>query len=441
MKFSKVALAAATILGGSAMLSATPAFAQGNQRAQQNQAQGQAQGQAQAQGQQRNYELSRPEQAAIGPLVAANAAAQAAGASADWASVQALIPAAQAAARSNDARYLVARIQLSVALGTNNSAGQEQAITALLANPATPAAEQATYRRALDGILNNRAQDAFNANDFATAERIYRQLLQANPNDTRLQNNLRIVQERSGNTAGALESLLQQIRTAEAGGGRASEDLYRRVFTTYYRARQRQQATQALGTLIRQYPTPDNWRLGTDAVREGAGNDLQLVVDALRFARAANVVRPADYLPFATSLNQAGLPGETKAVIDAGLAAGAIQRSQVAQILPVVERRIAEDRTGLTAQIAQARSAAGGRQARIVADALYGYGRYQEAADLYRVALSKGGEDANLINTRLGASLALAGQRAAAEAALRTVSGPRAELAQLWLAWLARGAS
>ena len=48
--------------------------------------------------------------------------------------------------------------------------------------------------------------------------------------------------------------------------------------------------------------------------------------------------------------------------------------------------------------------------------------------------------DANLANTRLGASLALAGQRAEAETAFRAVTGPRAELAQFWLLWLpARG--
>ena len=46
------------------------------------------------------------------------------------------------------------------------------------------------------------------------------------------------------------------------------------------------------------------------------------------------------------------------------------------------------------------------------------------------------GIEAGLGNTRLGAALAMAGQRAEAEAAFRAVTGPRAELAQLWLLWL-----
>ena len=46
--------------------------------------------------------------------------------------------------------------------------------------------------------------------------------------------------------------------------------------------------------------------------------------------------------------------------------------------------------------------------------------------------------DANLANIRLGAALALAGKRAEAETAFRAVTGPRAELAQLWLLWLSQ---
>ena len=82
-------------------------------------------------------------------------------------------------------------------------------------------------------------------------------------------------------------------------------------------------------------------------------------------------------------------------------------------------------------------AAANGQAARATADAHLGYGLYTEAAELYRAALQKGGEDANLVNLRLGMALALAGRRAEAETAFRAVTGPRAELASYWLLWLA----
>jgi hypothetical protein len=176
-------------------------------------------------------------------------------------------------------------------------------------------------------------------------------------------------------------------------------------------------------------------------VNARSGRDNQLLLDVYRFARMANVLKGDEYLALAVTLDQAGLPGETKAVLDAGISAGAVQasNSDVSRLLSTANRRIGEDRAGLSGLIQQARSASGGRQARLAADALVGYGRHQEAAELYRLALSKGGEDANLVNTRLGATLAMAGQRAAAETALRAVTGPRADLAGLWLAWLGRG--
>lgn len=428
MKVSKVALAAATVLGGSALL-ATPALAQSYPSREQRPAQQApapaAQGeQAQQQQQQgRQLSISRAERAALAPLEAAVRAQ-------DWAAAQAALPAAQAAAQGADARYFVARASWQIANQTNNGQLEAQTLAQLVALPATPAEERVLF-------LNRQAELAFNANDFRTAETAFVRLLELNPNDAQAQRNLGVVRSRLGNSVGIVE----QIRTAEAGGQRAPEDLYRRAFEIPYRGNQRAQAAEALGNLVRAYPTTQNWRLAVDFARQGsASSDNQVLLDIYRLARAANVIQAQEYLALAQMLDQAGLPGETKAVLDAGIAAGAVQASQgeAARLLANANRRTAEDRSGLTAQIAQARSASSGRQARIVADALYGYGRFDEAAELYRLALTKGGEDANLINTRLGATLAQAGQRAEAEAALRAVTGARAELAAVWLAWLQR---
>lgn len=429
MKALSAALLSATFAIGPVLVVSAPAAAQSQSAAPQPQ-----------------FKLSKAEQAAIKPLLdATNAAvaARAAGQTPDWTTVRTLLPAAQSAARSNDARYLVAKAELSLAVAANDEVAQDRLIGVLLASPLSTAEERATYRAAREAALNKRAEQAFQSGDYATAERIYREILQANPNDARVQGNLAIVQRRSGNTAGALESTLQQIRTAEAAGRPADERLYVVVFETHYLAKQRPQALTSLITLLRHYPNQANWQRAVRFVNESRGGDKQLTLDTLRLALITNTIEPQHYLTLATELDYSGLPGETKAVIDAGIAAGAVQRGNAtaSQLLATANRRIAEDRASLPGQVAQARRAATGRSARIVADALYGYARYAEAADLYRMALSKGGEDANLVNTRLGASLALAGDRAGAEAAFRAVTGARAELAQLWLAWLGRRAT
>jgi hypothetical protein len=64
------------------------------------------------------------------------------------------------------------------------------------------------------------------------------------------------------------------------------------------------------------------------------------------------------------------------------------------------------------------------------------FGDYAGAIELYGSAIQKGGADADAANMRLGIALALSGRRPEADAAFRSVSGPRSELASLWLAWL-----
>lgn len=392
--------------------------------------------QAAAQPAQRQYNLSEAERAAIGPLTAAHSAAVTAAAQgqpADWTAVAALLPAAQAAAEGNDARYIVARIQLAVAMRANDSATQAAALDALIANPSTTPDELARY-------LNARAEIAFAAQDFAAAERAYERLLQLTPGEQRVIANLAIVRRRMGNSAGALDAILQNVAAQEGAGGRAEEALYRRARDIAYTGRDRRAADLAT-RLARHYPTAANWRDAINIYREIFRPDARLALDTMRLMRAAGALSSGnDYLAFAQVLDQAGLPGETKAVLDEAIARRAVAASDgaAAQMLATANRRIAEDRAGLSGQIEQARAAPTGRLARAVADALYGYGRYGEAADLYRAALAKPGEDRNMLNLRLGAALAMAGQRSDAEAAFRTVSGDPANLANLWLAWLSR---
>lgn len=430
MTLAKRALAAPIITAGLALSAPDAAVAQ---RAPAQPAQPAAQP---AQPAQRQYNLSAAERTAIAPLLAAHSAAntaEAAGQTADWAAVQALLPAALAAAQGDDAKYLVARVQLAAALATNDNGQKAAALDTLIANPGSNPDE-------LNRYLNARAEMAFEAQDFAMAERLFERLLQLTPGDQRITNNLVIVRRRMGNTAGALDTVLQQLQSQEAANQRAEESVYRRARDIAYTGRDRRAADLAL-RLASHYPTPANWRDAIRIYREIANPGVALTLDAMRLSRAAGALQgQADYMSFAEILHQSALAGEAKAVLDEGIARGAIRASDtaVSQMLGVANRRIAEDRAGLDAQAAQARAAPTARLARVVGDALYGYGRYGEAADFYRTALTKTGEDPSLLNLRLGAALAMAGQRAEAETALRAVTGSAEGLAQLWLAWLSR---
>lgn len=430
MQVSKAALVAALTLGASGAVFVSAADAQragGNRQQQQqqqpNQAQAQGQAQAGAQGPQLN--LSREERAALQPLSDALTAR-------NWAAAQAALPAAQAAAQGPDARYYVARALWQIGNQTQNTQLERQGLDALIALPNLPANE-------LNAFLNRQAELAFAANDFARAEAAFQRLSQLNPGDQRVLNNLAIVRSRMGNTAGAMEVLQRTVDTAEAAGQKADEQAYRRLLAAAVQARQVPLILQTANRLVTAYPNPTNFRDGLLLLRQHGGVDPQTNLDIYRLQRAARALTgESDYILFAQDLNRGGLVGEAKAVLDEGVARSQISASNqfVRDLSNASGSRIAQDRAGLAGQQRQAQGAANGRMARGVGDALFGYGQYAEAAAMYRLALQKGGEDANLLNTRLGAALALAGQRAEAEAALRAVTGTRQPLANYWLVWL-----
>ena len=150
-----------------------------------------------------------------------------------------------------------------------------------------------------------------------------------------------------------------------------------------------------------------------------------------------------DYYEYAETASTKGLPGEAKAALTQGKAAGALNASKplVAEISKTVDSKVAGDRAALPALDREARNAANGKAALGTADAYYGYGDFAKAADLYRVALTKGGVDADTVNLRLGAALARSGDKAGAAAALANVkSGTRAQLAQYWTIWMSKTA-
>jgi tetratricopeptide (TPR) repeat protein len=423
MKVSRIALGAALALSGSALLFTSPADAE--RRNQRNQAQQPA---APAQPQGRQLSLSREERAVLVPLEAAVR-------NPDRAVQDAALAAAQPVVRGADARYAFARYQMAIAVQRNDNAMLGAAIDqALETNAATPE-ETVVY-------LNSQAQLATDARDFAKAERALNRLVQLRPNDPDLLVRVGQLRASQGRNLEGLQSIERAIAARVAAGQPAPESWHRYALRLAYDSRDaqlRSRANPIARGLVAAYPTTTNWRDALLILRETNQLDAQAEVDVLRLSRAAGALAgERDYFELANTLNQGGYPGEAKAVIEDG-----IRRNQITagnptfrDLLAVATRRSAEDQREMPAAIAAANAAASGTPSLRTADALFGYGRYTDAISLYRAALTKGGVDSNLVNFRLGMALALANQRAEAETAFRAVTGPRAEIANYWLAFL-----
>jgi len=352
----------------------------------------------------------------------------------NWAAAAAALPAAQAAAQSPSARYAVGRFELAIGMGTVTAEQQLRGIERIMSSGAAQPAEVAALLRLQAQIYNDRRE-------YERAEGALNRLAQLQPNNPETLALLGQLSRARDNSAQALNLFQRSLAASDAAGQRVPESRYKLALALALQGNQREATADLARRLVTSYPSVVNWRDALLSYRDVAQLDAGSTLDIWRLLRATGALAgERDYLAAANAFDQANLAGEAKAVLDEGVAQNMLRASESATrtLITRVNGRATTERGGLAARIASGRSAAAGAPARTAADLLIGNGRYAEAAELYRLALTKTGEDADLVNLRLGEALALAGQRAEAQAALTAVGGQRAELARLWLAWLAQ---
>ena len=353
----------------------------------------------------------------------------------DAANIPAKVAAAQAAAQTKEERYLTAQAQLKAGVATKNDAEIGTALESLIASGMLDQAQQAN-------AYLNLGKTRYNQKQFPAAIAAFEKVQQLEPGNQEIIPLL--VQARSvgGNPNDAVATLKQAIAQQSANGGKAPEDLYKRAIQVAYKAK-----LPTTPELSRQwvtaYPTPGNWRDSIGIYRNLNNIDETGTLDLSRLMRAAKAMKDdGDYDRYAYLALTKGYPGEAKAVLEEGVAAGLVDlnKSPFKEEMAQAKAKSAGEQAGLAASATRGMSAPTAKVALSTGDLLYGYGEYAKAADLYRAALKKTGADANLINLHLGMALARSGDKAGATAALNVVTGPRAEIAKYWLTFVSTSA-
>ncbi|MDB5667539.1 MAG: hypothetical protein JWL74_489 [Alphaproteobacteria bacterium] len=352
----------------------------------------------------------------------------------NWAAAAAALPAAQAASLSPSARYAVGRFELDLGRGTVNAEQQLRGIERILSSGSARPGEIAALLQLQAQIYNDRRE-------YERAEGALNRLAQLQPNDPDTLALLGQLSRTRENSAQALTLFRRSLAASDAAGRRVPESRYKLALALALQGNQRESTADLARRLVAAYPSATNWRDALLSYRDVAQLDAASTLDLWRLLRASGALAgERDYLAAANAFDQANLAGEAKAVLDAGVASNMLRASEglTRTLITRVDGRATTERGGLAARVATGRSAATGAPARTAADLLLAHGRHAEAAELYRLAATKGGEDSDLVNLRLGEALALAGQTVEAQAALQAVAGQRAELARLWLTWLAQ---
>lgn len=356
----------------------------------------------------------------------------------DHATARQLLTQAEGLASTDDDKYMVNALLLNSGVATQDNALIEKALEGALASGKVPAEEEPKFIRNLGAL-------ALQRNDLTKATAQFERLLQMTPNDTSIMIDVAELQRRQNQPAKAVQTINTAISTHEqASGGKADEQWYRRALGIAYDAKLPAETNAASQALVTAYPNPTNWRDVLVIYRDSGKFDDQMNLDIMRLMRANKALTgERDYAEFAEIASHRGFPGEAKAILDEGIAAGALQadRPFVKELSAVVSPKIAADRKSLPTLEKEAATAKTGRAALGTADAYLGYGEYAKAAELYKLALQKGGVDNDTANVRLGFALGKTGDKAGAEAALKAVAGsPRKSLAEYWLIWLSQQA-
>jgi hypothetical protein len=368
--------------------------------------------------------LSAPERNALSTLKAAIDAR-------DYPAAASALSAAQSVVRSADGRYYLAVMQVEVARGTNNLALLGSTISSLIASGRVSQAE-------LGSLYASQGAIAALANDRKAAEAAYTRAMDLAPSAD-LAITLAQLRISANRPAEAVSLIERAIEMRKATGVPVPESWYLRGIVLGAEAKLPAQILKFNRNWIAAYPSPENWRDALLTYRDNAKPDASTLLDAIRLARLAKGLEgERDYLEAAQAFSAAGLPGEAKSVFDEGVSGRNVDPAKATykEAIVAAGREAGSAKPKLAALRNAAANAAAGTAASQAGDQALSFGDYGAAIDLYRLALQKGAADADAVNMHLGIALALAGRAPEAEAAFRSIAGPRSELAALWLIWL-----
>jgi tetratricopeptide (TPR) repeat protein len=413
------------LLATSALLTASPALAQYGARAPASPAKDQPANSKDDAKQQKTLDISKQVRPAIVELEAAVKAK-------DTANIPAKVAAALAKAKTANDRYLISQLQLKSAVDANDMPAAATAVEAMIATGVAPASE-------LPGLYDSLGKIYFNAKAYDKAGAAFEKVTQLQPSNTEAMAMLAETRNSQGRIPDAVAMIQKAIATKSATGQKAEENWYKRAVALAYNSHLPNAPTVAR-EWVGAYPNPKNWHDAIRIYQTATKAEDASLLDSMRLAQVTGGLSgESDYFRFANTLVTKGYAGEAKLVLEQGFAANAISKTNpsFSQLYSVATAKSQGDRASLAASGKAAAAGSDAKKVMVVADAFYGYGDYAQAAELYRAALGKAGVDKDLANLRLGMTLVRSGDKAGATTALNAAGGAQAELAKLWLAYLA----
>lgn len=361
----------------------------------------------------------------------------------DVAAAETAIGQVEAAAANEYERYIAQSLRLALESARSQSRSDvdranllSPLLDAVIANPATPKEELAQR-------LYERGNLAYTARKGTEAVQFYARARDAGFSDPELQ--LAVVRAKyaAGDVRGASTDLAAAVQAEQAAGRKAPELWYRLAIANLQRANATPELEQWTRLWLGAYSTPANWReagttLGLTGVNAARFEKNRLDLYRLLYA-TRSIAGEKEYLDYATAaLNTPGSVEEARTVLKEGAAAGALKAGNSAAA--ALQKTATTKLKGIATATAREKAALAGKSAdlaRAAGDAYFSTRNFTKAAEMYRLATTRGGVD-DRTSLHLGMALALASSRDEAQTALAQVAGePYAPIARLWATYAA----
>lgn len=340
----------------------------------------------------------------------------------DFATAQSHVDAARAAATTEDEKFVVGQIQLNIGIMAQDNAKVCQGVEEMLATSKTDAETKPK-------LASQLGHCAYEAKNYPKAEQAYANAIASGPVADDVYARLADAQFRDGKVAEAVNTLQKVINTQAAAGKSVPTDWYARGADMASRAKAAPQFVDITSAWLAAYPIKQNWHDSIMIYRQLANPSGDADLDLLRLLRGSGAMPLAAasaYTDYAIAV-YLKFPNEAVSVLKEGIAAGKLNPTtsqNTREILSISEPKIAADRNAVKGAVAASQGAKATYQSVLGnADLSYGFGDYKQAADLYALAASKPGANADVVNLRAGASLIQAGDKEGGKAALAKVQG------------------
>jgi len=252
----------------------------------------------------------------------------------------------------------------------------------------------------------------------------------------------------SGDFAGASKELIAEINAAERAGQPPAEDRLKLLLNAATKQNDNNTYVFAVEKLVTYYPKKEYWvDLMSRMQRKPTFSD-RLALDAYRLSLATgSMSKPADFMEMAQLALQADLPSESKQVVDKGFASNVLGTGPEAErhkrLRDLVAKKLAEETAARPVNETEALAAKSGDPLVAAGMNLVYSGQAAKGVQMMQQGIAKGGikrlEDAKL---HLGIAQLIAGDKAKAQATLKTVQGNdgTTDLARLWMLHARRSA-